>query len=378
MVNIMYNDYLSGFGKLMKANKNARNNEKSYPNCWLNDKLCGSLNVSFASLSPFWQKVAGIFSLNGDEKKGFSQLDQYLETVKNYKGLYAEGTLYYGSVLKIAKDEQRALEMLNSRVKKETSPALAIYLTANVLSFNYHSDEALNYLNYFPQDKIEIPFSHFDYLYGKVKLNRLDIDSYKYLNKYLNSSKLKVYRHEITYKIAQYYLIQGKTDEYKRYTEKLKSLPKASIERDREALAESYIQYIPDLNLMKSRFLVQGGFYEMADSILVKTDVNLLKHQEQKDEFQFLKASISQSRNKTTDALNICDLLIRSGMNNKNRFPAETALLAGNICLHKKDLKRAEAYFNIALDMDGNDDVFTEVTHRRAKNQLGKIRKKQP
>jgi hypothetical protein len=373
MVNLMYGDYLTGFAKLMKANKNARSNETMFPRCWLNNKLSGALNVSFASISPFWRKIAGIFSLNGDEKNGFDQLNRYLNSVKGYPGLHSEAVLYYGAVLKIAKNEQQALELMNKQVIKEKAPVLAIFLASNILFFNNRSEDAIKYLNTIPLNKIEVPFYHYDYLLGKEKLTRIDPDTYIVLNRYLNTSKLKNYNHEITMKLAHFYFMQGNINEYQLLLKKMDDFPRPIIERDREAMVERELNYLPDIDLLKSRYLVAGGYYQRAKSLLEKRDIQSFKVQAQKNEYKFLLATVQNSEKQTANALAICDELIRSGENDKDQFPGESAILAGNICLQTNEIKRAEYYFNKALEIDGNDDVYIEIIHRKAKNQLQKL-----
>jgi tetratricopeptide (TPR) repeat protein len=375
MVNIMNNDYLSGFGKLMKANKNIRQNEEKYPGYWQNNKLAGVLNVSFASLSPFWRKVAGIFSLTGDAEKGFHQLDKYLADVKLYKGLHAEAVLYYGAVLKIAKDDDRAWKMLSQNLKKEDAPALTAFLASNLLYFTNRNEEALQFLRNFPIGKIEITFNHYDYLMGKEKHCRLDKDAEVYLKKYLVNTGLKNYSREICLKLAHQNLINGNKAGYELYLKKMDEYPKASIDRDREADIEKNIGYQPDINLLKSRYLAWGGYWNKTDSVLQLVNQKMLQPKSQKNEYNFLLASVRNAQTRSSEALKICDQLIESGKQDKDRFPAEAALLAGNICLNKNNFEKAAFYFNQTLKIEGNDDVYIEIIHRKAKNQLEKLKK---
>lgn len=376
MVNIMNNDYLSGFGKLMKANKNIRLNEEKHPGYWQNNKLTGVLNVSFASLSPFWRKVAGIFSLTGDAEKGFSQLDKYLADVKLYKGLHAEAVLYYGAVLKIAKDDDRAWKMLSQNIKKEDTPALTAFLASNLLYFTNRNEEALQFLRNFPVNKIEISFNHYDYLMGKEKLCRLDKDAEVYLKKYLDNTGLRNYSREICMKLAHQSLINGNKSGYNLYLQKMDEYPKASIDRDREADIEKNIGYQPDVNLLKARYLVWGGYWNKTDSVLQLVNQKMLQPKAQKNEYSFLLASVRNAQNRSSEALTICDQLIESGKQDKDRFTAEAALLAGNIYFNKNDFEKAAIYFNQTLKIEGNDDVYIEIIHRKAKNQLEKLKKK--
>jgi hypothetical protein len=376
MVNIMNNNYLSGFGKLMKANKNIRLNEEKHPGYWQNNKLAGALNVSFASLSPFWRKIAGVFNLTGDAEKGFGQLEKYLVEIKTYRGLHAEAVLYYGAVLKIAKDDERAWKMIEMNLKKENTPALTAFLASNILHFTNRNEEALQYLGNFPVNKIEIPFYHFDYLMGKEKLSRLDADADFYLKKFLEKTGLKSYKREICLKLAHHCLIQGDMTGYELYLKKMDEYPKASIDRDREADIEKNIGYQPDINLLKSRYLAWGGYWNKTDSVLQLVNQKMLQPKSQKNEYSFLLASVRNAQNRQSEALLICDQLITTGKQDKDRFPAEAALLAGNICFNKNNFEKADFYFNQTLKIEGNDDVYIEIIHRRAKNQLEKLKKK--
>jgi len=64
--------------EIMKANSYAKENSEKFPGFWMNNKLCGVLNVSFDQMSPFLKKIAGIFNFKGDPETGFKQLDNTL------------------------------------------------------------------------------------------------------------------------------------------------------------------------------------------------------------------------------------------------------------------------------------------------------------
>ncbi len=375
MLNMYYGDFLTGFGKIMKANKNARLNEKNYPGYWRNNKLGGALNVSVSSLSLFWKTLAGLFSLNGDFDKGIAQLKKYVADVKDYKGMKSEGILYYAAALKVAKDEEGAFELLRENVIKEEAPALSLFMTSNVFFHTGRNEEAISYLSYYPKEKAEIPFIHYDYLMGKEKLLRFDNDTPEYFKRFLNSTNIKNYRREICLKLAHFYLVNDDIDNYRFYLKKMDEFPKATIDRDREADIEKNKPYLPNPELLKARYLVSGSYFEQAALILKNISGEKLEQQEQKNEYLYLQACISNGMNKGNEAIAICDQLIKTQADAEDRFPVEAALLAGNICLKNGSNARAEAYFKKVADLDGNDDVYIEIIHRKAKNQLKKIGK---
>jgi tetratricopeptide (TPR) repeat protein len=210
---------------------------------------------------------------------------------------------------------------------------------------------------------------------GKEKLCRLDKDAELYLKKYLVNTGLKNYSREICLKLAHHNLINGNKAGYELYLKKMDEYPKASIDRDREADIEKNIGYQPDINLLKSRYLAWGGYWNKTDSVLQLVNQKMLQPKSQKNEYNFLLASVRNAQTRSSEALKICDQLIESGKQDKDRFPAEAALLAGNICLNKNNFEKAAFYFNQTLKIEGNDDVYIEIIHRKAKNQLEKLKK---
>ena len=373
MANIVYNDFFSGFRKMLKCNKNEKLNEKLHPGFWQNNKLGGTINVSFAMMPPMLKTMAGLFGLKGDAKKGYKQLDQYLKDVNNYPGLKSEALIYYGFTLKIAKDENRAYQLLSKNIEKENATALAIFLTSNVMFLTAHNEEALSYLAYFPENNLELPFHHIDYLKGKEKLNRLDLDAGTYLKRYLDKSKFKNYHREACLKLSYHYFMHDDKEKYVYYQNKIDDYLKATTDRDREADIERDRPYPPHKELLKARYLVSGGYYTIADSILKKINSTSLKVSGYINEYHLLKAKIMDSRNNTSAALSLYDQVIKDGKNAEEHYAAEAAFMTSKYYLRHSDLPNAKKYAKLTLDTDCGDDVYIEVIHKKAKNLLNRI-----
>jgi hypothetical protein len=372
MANIVYNDFFSGFRKMLKCNKNEKLNEELHPGYWQNNKLGGTINVSFAMMPPMLKTMAGLFGLKGDAKKGYKQLDQYLKDVSDYPGLRSEALIYYGFTLKIAKDEDRAYKLLSKNIEKENATALALFLTSNVMFLTAHNEEALQYLDLFPENNLELPFHHIDYLKGKEKLNRLDLGAGTYLKRYLDKSQFKNYHRETCLKLSHHYFIHGDKAKYEYYQNKIDDYLKATTDRDREADIEQNRPYPPHKELLKARYLVSGGYFSIADSILGNIDTSSLKIPGYINESHLLQAKIKDSQNKSI-AISLYDQVIKEGKNAEEHYAAEAAFMASKYYLRNDDLLNAKKYAKLTLDTDCGDDVYIEVIHKKAKNLLNRI-----
>ena len=74
------------------------------------------------------------------------------------------------------------------------------------------------------------------------------------------------------------------------------------------------------------------------------------------------------------EALRYCEIVIKQGGKFPEHYASEAALLAGNIYLMQGDFTKATEYLKKSKKLDGQGDVYIEVIHKRANNQLSKIR----
>lgn len=375
MAHIVNNDFLAGFKKLLKANKNTRLNEELHPNYWYNNKLNGTLNVCFDMMVPLLKTISAMFGLKGDAEKGYQQLNQYLKDVNDYPGLKSEAMLYYAFALKMAKDEERAYEMLSDGIDTSFTPALTTFLASNIMFLTARNEEALTYMSYFPEHEIEVPFHYSDYLWGKEKLNSLDEDADLYLLKFLDKSKSKNFNREVCLKVAHHHLIHGNTEEYIFYKNKINEYPMAKTDRDREADVEVARPYPPHIDLLKAKYLVEGGYYLPADNILNKIPQTQLSNQAYINEYNLYKAIISAHTNRPNDAIKFCEQVIKFGENRNEHYASQAAFIAANMQLQKGNKEMAVSYLKRSKKIHGQNDVYIETIHRKANNLLNKLKK---
>jgi hypothetical protein len=374
MVQIFYRDYLSGFFKIMKAKNNARFNLEKYPDYWMNNKLCGVLNVAFDQMSPFLKKIAGLFfNISGNPKTGFNQLSQYLSYVEDYPGLKSDALLYYGFAMRIAKNEEKGYILFREEIDTEHSPVLTLFIYSNLMCLTGRNEKARHMLSKFAEQSFEVPFPFMNYLYGKVTMNKLSPDADLYLKRFIALSKSKNFKRETCCRLSDYYLINSDKEMFNLYRQQMNNYAKATTDRDREADVELNRSYLPNRELLKARYLVQGGYYSEADSILGKISLEGFTVKGYQNEYYLLKAKVGYGNNQMTEALLNCDKAIAGGKECKEHYAAEAALLAGDILFKKGERDKAADYYRLALDIKGQNDVYIEIIEKMAKNRLNNI-----
>lgn len=370
MANMLYSDYLSGFRKILASNEYVGKSLKEHPGFWMNDKLSGTMNVAFDMMPSVLRWFANLFGLKGNAATGYKQLDQYLRTVRSQAGLQSEAMLYYNFVLKMGKREQEAAEFMKAGTNLSQSPALNIYFLSNLLYVNGRNEEALTVLASFPKDKIEVPFRHISYLEGKEKMNRLDPDAYVPLSTYLETSHFKNNKREVCLKLAYFYLMLNNRERFNYYTKLFDKLPKAKMDRDKEADVEKDRGYEPHPALLKARFLVAGGYYNRAKAVIQSIAFNTLSLEAYQTEYYLLLAKIGLANRQFDEAIALSNKAISIGRDRKEHYAADAALQAGLAAQQENKITMAIDYWKEALDIDGQDDVYIENIHKIAKLKI--------
>lgn len=370
MANIMYGDFLPGFKKLLNGNRNAKEGVKNHPDFWRNDKLVGIMNVSFDKIPPILKWLTKLFGLRGDADLGFRQMDQYLETVKEYPGLKSEILLYYVLAFRLSKYDQYADEFLARNIDPKNSPRLTLFLQATISYDVGKNEEGLNAIASYADIKPEVPFEFDYFLRGKLKLKRLDPDADEDLIHFLEYSNFKNYKREVSMKLAYHYYMQGQEELYRYYKELCNTFEKSTTDRDREADSENEKTYDPHPEILKARFLISGSYFQRAGAILSGINMQSLDREVYLAEYYLLKGQWRASEGAYQQALESYEKAIEIGQDLNELYAAKAALYAGIAAQKQGQGTMANYYWRMALEIDGKKDIYIENIHIKAKNYL--------
>lgn len=375
LINVLNGDEVSGFIKIVKANKLLKVNFKENPDFYLNKKLYGVFNVVFDNIPPVVKWATTLLGLVGSTEDGFNYLRSYKTEMEGRPGLYSESLVYLTFAYRIVSDDQGAYEMLKRDYVPSISTTLGTYLYALVLYRNGKNDESLDLLYTLNSDEMEVPFYPIIQLIAREKLNRLDVDSEVYWLQYLNNSKNENYKKESCNMLSYYYLLNDNEEKYIFYRNMVSTYDKAIINEDREADVEINRPYPVNIDLLKAHFLVSGSYFDKADSVLGNynpDENNPIPAYE--IQYYLLKGKISSKTGSYKETMALYKLAIDKGRKLKEHYAAEAALMAGILANENEHFDEAHDYYKLSQSINCDNNIYRETIRKNAKTRLRKLR----
>jgi len=369
--NIINGSNLSGLKKGYSAYKKAYRNLDKFPDFKPNLKLDGFFNVAISNLPPFVKWAASFFGVSADIDYGFKLLNDNYELQKNIKGINAESALFVILAAKINKTPERVYDFTKSLDSSISQTFIHQYFRANIAYRIGKNDEALMTMEQIDMNKHAFADVIYSYLMGKILLRKLDYNTAYYLSRYLSYLEKKEYVKEISYNLALHYLINDNRLKYLEYCEIVRNEGMDMNERDREALYDASLDYIPDVNLVRARLLLDGGYiyeFEIAMKAYEESKGELLAY---KLEYLFLKARFEALMKHNKMAIEAFIKVIEMGKYEDYYFASEAALRLGNIYKEIGKTELAEEYYDKSIKLCRNNYYeYIEDKAVKARNNL--------
>ncbi len=353
--NIINGSMFSGLRKAYSAYKNVYRNLELYPDFKPSLKLDGFFNVAIANMPPFVKWAAAFFGVTADTDYGFRILNENYILQKDIRGINAESALYIILVAKINKTPEMVYDFTNSLDSSISQTFIHSYFRANIAYRVGNNEEALRNLQQIDIDKHSFADNIYSYMMGKILLQKLDSNAGYFLSRYLNSLKKKEYIKEMNYKLALSYLINNDTLEYLSHCEIVRSEGKDIQERDREALYDANLDYFPDINLVKARLLLEGGYFDEFQIALKSFEENNSGLAAYELEYHFLKGCFDASKDNFEVAISEFKKVIEMGEDSDYYFASEAALRLGNIYEKTGKTILAKEYYDKSIKLYQND-----------------------
>ena len=350
ILNTLYGDKLSGVRKSYKAYRLTYDNLDTYPDFMMSIKNDGFFNVSLSNLPPFVRWAVSFFGVKSDQKKGFGLLFNYFLAEKDIRGLNGAAVLYIVNAFKINRDPESAYKFIQSLDSSIRSYRLIRYFYANTAYRAGHNEEALQVFRKFDLKGVEMTFPYYDYMMARILIRRLDPEAINYLEKYLQLTRNDNYLKEINHYIALYWLINGDRKKFEYYRKVTCTVGREVQERDREAMYDCKLDYLPDAGLVKARLLMDGGYFEKADSVLNTCKPSMEAIIPYQLEYALLQGRYYDHKGMKKAAVTQLKKVIRLGKDEDYYFASDAALRLGFI-YKNTDKQKAIEYFEMARDL---------------------------
>ncbi len=369
---IMHGSLFGGINKSFSGYKEVYKNIDKSPDFKPSLMLDGFFNIAMSNLPPFVKSAASLLGISSDFNYGIKTLNDVYQSQKNIQGMNAESALFVIFAAKINKTPEMIYDFTHSYGENLQDLFLLKYFTANVEYRTGKNEQSLATLSALQYENSPYARLLYDYMMGKSLLRKLDDEAGQYIRRFLNHLQRKEYVKEMTYNMALFYLINGNRDKYHELCGIVKEKGSDINERDREALYDASLDYEPDINLVKARLLIDGGYSDRFKKMIRAFEINPGKGLPYQLEYNFLIGRYAIAMNNWPKAISHFKWVIENGRDEDYSFASEAALNLGEIYEKEGRYGSAKKYYKISQDLYKNR--YYEYIGNKADKGLARIK----
>jgi tetratricopeptide (TPR) repeat protein len=354
-------NYLSPSFEIGKAYRLLDQNHIQFPDYRAGDPQMGLLHIIIGSIPSEYKWLPDFLRMEGSVNLGETEIAASLanKTSDKILAMMAPECLFLLSMVavQIADEKTQQIQVLKlfnySGLAEESKQSpLLLFARVMLLSKLGNNDEAISILSNRPHLPGQFPFSALDYYLGTAKLNRLDKDSNKTLIGFASSFKGKNLIKSAYQRLAWHYLLQGDKTKYKFYMERIIVCGDLITESDKKAYQDALSGDEPNICLLKSRLLFDGGYYQKAlDQLSCFNPFDAITTPHDRLEFYYRKARILHMIERTDEALDYYTITLKQGSSSTYYFAANAALNIGEIYESRQQIEKARVYYEKCLSL---------------------------
>ena len=374
IINLKFENYSAAFWDIRRAFNDLTENKKKFPNFIANDKSLGALHALIGAVPDSYKWAVSILGFRGTVDQGLKEIRGVVDHgAKHPEFPFTDEALYEYTLLRLAllADKEGAYQQTESAsFPSHAGNPLACFFRGYTAMRNYKTDKAIAYFKHnFEQNKS--PLHYNNYLLGMSMLNKLDYNAETYLAHFCTNFKGSNYLKDAFLRRGWIKLLQGNEQGY---LDMLKNIPGRGItltDSDKGAEQAAKSKVIPNVLLLKSRLLMDGGYYQQALNQLVGKTANDFSTPEDKTEFAYRAGRIYDLMGNKEKAIAFYKESIQRGSKLPVYFAASAALELGNIYFAQGNKEEAKRYYQTCLDMPNSD--FKNSIDVKAKAGLQRV-----
>ena len=383
-VNVLETNYITAIYYFKKVNSLAHENQSEFPNFEPNNKTLGILNIVIGSVPKSYNWALTLLGLEGDVKQGYSQLESFFKLTQKkakYEYLFTESLILYSfteSTFDKTKSKLNPLQQLYTNAEilsKYASNQLFIFAKVSFHQHRKENEEALKALELVQPEFVTNPnkLYYLDHMYGESLLYKQSPASSFYFNRYIEQYPGKRYIPSAHQKMGWAALLQGKKEVYWQQMKAIVADQGDYFDSDKQAIKEAENKKIPNVTLLKSRLLFDGGYYQEAE-LLLRNGFLAGKYitDREKLEYTYRLARIFDETANFALAEVYYKSTIEKGRNFPYYFAANSAL---NLAMNYESLgKIAEAKTMFQLCLELEFDEYENSITQKAKAGLNRLK----
>ncbi len=371
-----FQDYWSATFELKKAYSDIQKNKVKFPNFVLNDTYIGLIQSLLGNIPSNLKILLNPLGLKGDLETGMEKMENNLFKIRNSPlgFYYSEASLYYAYLSASLTPNRNSYKDLLAYIEPISNQSLLkTYVSSWISMKKYQNNEAIRWLQSRSTTSSFSNFPILDYLLGVAFLNKLDSQSIPYLMKFIQENKSLNFKQDAFLRLSWNYTLLGREDLAKKYLHLVQNVGLETItEKDKQAVQE--VTYgIPNVSILKSRLLFDGGYFTQSLEILNKTDTSSLKSFRERLELTYRKARIYETQENFTEAILFHKLTLQNGYSSIYYFAANSSLHLGHIFQKLNQPEKAKECYEKCLNMEEKE--FKGSIDREAQTGLNGLKK---
>ncbi len=357
---LKFEEYLSAFTSVRKAYLLLEENQKKFPDFIANKKSLGILHAVVGAIPDQYKWGINMLGMDGTIDQGLTELKSIIDYAQTHDFIFEkEVYLYYAfTVLYLGKDDVTAWNTVKDLDTKTN--LLNVFFVSSIAMRTGRNDLAISILSNRPKGAEYFNYYYLDFMLGLAKTRKLDSNAAYYFEQFLNNYKGKNYIKEAYQKLGWNALVNGDKDKYWEYMYYAKSRGASIIDDDKQALYEAEQKKMPNVTLLKSRLLFDGGYYKDALKQLEGKSVDDFKEVKDKAEFTYRAGRIWHAAGYPDKAKPYYLTTIKTGEDLPYFYAASAALELGIIYEKAGDKSKAAYYFQLCIDMP-NEEYKTSL-----------------
>lgn len=347
-VKLKFGHTWSGVWSLRRAFKTIEDNIRQHPEFKLNYKTMGLLHVIFGAVPDHQQWVLSILGLEGDVALGL----QEIEEIHKADNLFNTELSLISALIEsyLLENHKAALSRLDNDSNEEKSLAEA-YITSLILMKSHEAKKSAVILKKaLGQNQNDLYLFH--YLLGEAQFQGGDYyNAGQNYSAFLAGFQGSGQKKDAMMKLAMCDLfLNNDLAFFNRTWADAAAMKNSEAEADKNAHKILSAKALPNFDLLKIRFAIDGGFYTYADSLVTAIDLDKIKPYEI-FELDYRKARLAHLQGDFDLALTHYYKVI----SNAERLPEtyfvpNSFLQIGYLKLEQGDKEQAKMYFNKVLE----------------------------
>ncbi|HMQ48652.1 MAG TPA: hypothetical protein PKA00_14485 [Saprospiraceae bacterium] len=374
LARLRFDDYIGAFTEVSKAHKLLQQNSELFPKFMPNKKDLGVLHAMVGTIPDEYKwgvKLLG--GLEGTIAQGRKEVEEVLKYAEKNDFIFEKETivLYAFLLLHLENKEEDAWQTVNTDKLKPKENPMHCFVMANIAQRTGHNERAIQLLESRPKGKLYYDFPYLDYMLGLSKLRRLDQDAGAHFTSYLSRYKGRHFVKEAYQKLAWQELLNGNKAGYTKYMKDCLLYGYAVSGGDKNAEDEAKSGQTPDLSLLKSRLLFDGGYYEKGLETLRNRSPESFASDKEKVEYHYRMGRLLHGNKQYSDAINSYQKTLDLGSDKAWFFACNAALQMGLIYEKQANKTKAKTYFEKCLSL--KPDEYKTSLHQKAKAGLARL-----